>query len=114
MTDSVRLCLAQENFCVGDVEGNTAVIVEKIADAKLHGVDVIAFPELAITGYPPEDLLFRSGLHAQVKAALTQIAQISNEIHVIVGYPEQTEDKLYNSAACFYDGTLIANFVNRN
>ena len=110
MTESVRLCLAQENFCVGDVEGNTALIVEKIAGAKAHGTDVIAFPELAITGYPPEDLLFRSGLHTKVRAALAQIAEASNNIHVIVGYPEQIEDKLYNSAACFYDGTLVANY----
>ena len=110
MTNSVRLCLAQENFCVGDVDGNTALIIEKTHAAKADGADVIAFPELAVTGYPPEDLLFRKGLHAQVVAALEKIAAASKGIHVVVGYPEQTESALYNSAACFFDGTRVANY----
>ena len=110
MNKKVRLCLAQENFCVGDVEGNTALVIEKVTAAKADNVDVIAFPELAITGYPPEDLLFRTGLHAKVANALTKIAATSNDIHVIVGYPEQTENGIYNSAACFFNGTLAANY----
>ena len=60
----VRLGLAQLNFCVGDIDGNTNKILEAVARARDNDcVDLIAFPELAITGYPPEDLLFRPGLH---------------------------------------------------
>ena len=110
MTSSVRLCLAQENFCVGDVEGNTRLIMERVASAKSAGANLIAFPELAITGYPPEDLLFRPGLHAQVANALQQIAAGSTGIYILVGYPEKTLDGLYNSAACFHDGQMLANY----
>ncbi|MEM7469245.1 MAG: NAD+ synthase [Pseudomonadota bacterium] len=110
MTNHVRLCLAQENFCVGDIDGNTALIVENIATAKKHNADVVAFPELAVTGYPPEDLLFRPGLHRKVALALEKIGAASQNIHVIVGYPELTDTTLYNSAACFADGKLIANY----
>lgn len=110
MTSSVRLCLAQENFCVGDVEGNTRLIVERVASAKSAGANLVAFPELAITAYPPEDLLFRPGLHAQVAKALQQIASDSTGIYILVGYPEKTPDGLYNSAACFHGGQMLANY----
>jgi len=110
MSKSVRLLLAQENFCVGDIHGNTALILEKATEAKALGVDVVAFPELAVTGYPPEDLLFRPGLHQKVAIALAEIASASVGIAIIVGYPERSGETLYNSAACFSDGALLANY----
>ena len=110
MSNRIRLCLAQENFCVGDVDGNKSLIIDAIAAAKARGVDIIAFPELAVTGYPPEDLLFRPGLHEQVKAALSELARHADGIHVIVGYPEKDGSALYNSAACLLNGKLIANY----
>jgi len=73
MTAVLRLALAQLNFCVGDIDGNTAMIVAALAAARANDrADVIAFPELAITGYPPEDLLFRPALHERVPLLLRQ------------------------------------------
>lgn len=110
MSGLVRLFLSQENFCVGDIRGNTALILTKIAVAKARGADIVAFPELAVTGYPPEDLLFRPGLHDKVSLAMAEIAAASADIHVVVGYPEQTESGLFNSAACFLNGDIVANY----
>lgn len=109
MATSFRLALAQFNFCVGDIDGNTELILEAIARAKDElSADLVAFPELAITGYPPEDLLFRPGLHRRVEAALRSIASAALDIAVIVGHPEADGDLIYNSASVFQHGECVA------
>lgn len=110
MTEVLRLALAQTNFCVGDIAGNRDVMIDLALRARSEGADVVVMPELAITGYPPEDLLFRPGLHARVKAALNTIAARVSGIHLVVGYPEQDGDKLYNSALVMRDGQILANY----
>jgi len=111
MTAPLRIALAQCNPCVGDIAGNTALILEWIARARDEcRAGVVAFPELAVTGYPPEDLLFRPGLHRRVGTALTRIAAAASGIDVVVGYPEQTAAGLYNSCAVFRDGQRVANY----
>ena len=110
MSNLLRLFLSQENFCVGDIRGNTALIIERILTAKNQGAHMVAFPELAVTGYPPEDLLFRPGLHDKVALAMAEIANASEHIHTVVGYPELCEEGLFNSAACFNNGVLVANY----
>lgn len=111
MSEAVRILLAQDNFCVGNVRKNSAQIVEKIARARdKFKADIVAFPELAVTGYPPEDLLFRPGLHQKVASAMDDIAAASQGIVVVVGYPELSEGKLFNSAACYHAGKQIANY----
>ena len=110
MTEVLRLALAQTNFCVGDIAGNCDVIIDLARRARGEGADVVVMPELAITGYPPEDLLFRPGLHARVRAALNTIAERVTGIHLVLGYPEQDGDKLYNSALVMCDGQILANY----
>jgi len=111
MSDSLRLGLAQLNFCVGDIDGNTAKIVAAIETARGPlKIDLLAFPELAVTGYPPEDLLFRPGLHRRVEHALTVIARSTHGIAVAVGHPEQSEDDIYNACSVFCDGKQIARY----
>jgi NAD+ synthase (glutamine-hydrolysing) len=110
MTAVLRLALAQTNFCVGDIAGNRDIIIDLALRARAEGADVVVMPELAITGYPPEDLLFRPGLHARVAAALKTIAARVSGIHVVLGYPEPDGDKLYNSCLVMHDGQIIANY----
>ncbi|MEQ8663127.1 MAG: NAD+ synthase, partial [Gammaproteobacteria bacterium] len=111
MTTTLRLALAQADFCVGDIAGNTARVIELArAAATAHGADAVVFPELAITGYPPEDLLFRPGLHRRVRAALAEIAAAVPDIHLVLGYPERDGDTTWNSAAVFHGGRRVANY----
>ncbi len=105
------IALAQANFCVGDIAANADSIIALSRRAHdEHGAGVVVFPELAVTGYPPEDLLFRPGLHRRVSAALKTIAAATPDLHVILGYPEQDGASLYNSCAVFHGGQRIANY----
>lgn len=106
--------MAQINTLVGDVKGNTALIIKKIKEAQtLYTPDLIAFPELTITGYPPEDLLLRPDLHQHVEHALTQIAPHTKGLSAIVGYPQLVGKHIYNAAAYFNDGTLISKYYKQ-
>lgn len=105
----MKIALAQLNLCVGDIAGNTARIVETLVRTRDEaGARLVVFPELAITGYPPEDLLFRPGLHQRVEHALDTIARATTGIEVIVGHPERDEGVVYNSASHLVDGTVRA------
>ncbi len=113
MTDSSlpRIALAQFNPLVGDLAGNTREIVALTLRARdeMHA-DVVLFPELAVTGYPPEDLLLRDSLEARVRASLDSIRDAAQGITVIVGYPEVAGGQRFNSAAVCRDGGLLANY----
>lgn len=106
--DVLRIAIAQINLLVGDIEGNAKSIREWIFRARdeLHA-DVIVFPELALTGYPPEDLLFRPGLYERVDAVLTELAAVTNNITALVGYPEKAGADVYNSVAVLSGGQCI-------
>ena len=104
----VLIALAQLDFCVGDIAGNTERIIEKIHDArKQHGADVIIFPELAITGYPPEDLLYRPAFHKRVAGALNTLCQSAHDIDVVIGHPHFRNDRLYNSCSLLRSGKIL-------
>ena len=104
MKKEIKLALAQINLCVGDIEKNTFKIIENIHLAKeKHSADIVIFPELAITSYPPEDLLLRPALHTQIKNALEDICNASNGIDVIISYPLLLEDRLFNSCSLVRD-----------
>ncbi len=106
-----RIALAQFNPLVGDVQGNTARIVELVARARGEmAADVVLFPELAVTGYPPEDLLLRRSLVRRVDEALRQVAAAAEGITVILGYPEMREAGCFNAAGVFRDGRLLASY----
>ncbi len=104
---TLRIVTAQINPVVGDIEGNTDKILDTIARATAaHNPQLILFPELVVTGYPPEDLLLRASLSHRVDRALQRIAQATSEAYVIVGYPRSREDGLYNAAGVFYRGRM--------
>lgn len=106
----MKIAIVQFNPIVGDVVGNANRIIEFCLQAQNRHVNAVIFPELAITGYPPEDLLLRADFIAHVERELDRIANTVPLLKVILGYPEQDEAGLYNSVAVLHDGTLIANY----
>jgi NAD+ synthase (glutamine-hydrolysing) len=111
MADSLKIALAQLNFIVGDVSGNTAGIIAAIEAARdQHSADLVVFSELSLCGYPPEDLLFHKGLRAQVRAALDEIQSRTAGIAALLGYPEYEDDLIFNSALLFDDTEIRANY----
>jgi NAD+ synthase (glutamine-hydrolysing) len=111
MSGRLRLGLAQLNFCVGDIEGNTSKIIDTIAHARDRSqIDLLAFPELAVTGYPPEDLLFRPDLHRRVERAIELISRATHGITVALGHPERAGKDIFNSCTVIRDGALIARY----
>ena len=100
-----RLALAQINPTVGDIEGNTNKILSYIADARASNADLVAFPELAITGYPPEDLLYMSSFIEANVQAMKRVASASQDIAVVVGFVDGDHD-IYNAAALAYQGEV--------
>ena len=102
----MRIALAQLNVTVGDLEGNTAKILRVMDQARDAGVELVAFPELAVTGYPPEDLLFKSQFVQANLNALRRIVEHSQDLTAVVGFVDRQED-LYNAAAVACDGRLV-------
>src|ERR671936_343238 len=94
----MRLALAQINPVVGDLDGNGDLILGRLADAKANGADLVLFPELAVTGYPPEDLLLRPGFVRAAERRVEEIAREARGTTVLVGAPHFDRD-LFN--ACF-------------
>ena len=111
MVQSLRLVLAQLNLLVGDVAGNSERVVAAAQEArdKLKA-QVIIFPELTLTGYPPEDLLLRPALVAQVEAALRRIERDTRGIDVIVGHPQHEHGQLFNAASLLRDGRVLTTY----
>ena len=103
----MRLALVQTNPVVGDLAGNRALILERLEEAKRAGADLVVFPELAVTGYPPEDLLLRPGFIRAAEASLAEIAKSARDTVVLVGTPCFDRD-LYNACAVCADGEVKA------
>ena len=107
----MRLALAQINPVVGDLEGNRALILQRLAEAKDARADIALFPELAVTGYPPEDLLLRPGFVRAAEASLEEIARSARGIVAVVGTPRFERD-LFNAAAVCAGGE-VKSFVKK-
>ena len=103
----LRCALAQINSTVGDLDGNAALIAAQIEAAEAAGADLVAFPELALTGYPPEDLVLRRGFVEANLAALERVRDATSGLHVtaIVGFVDYAHD-VFNAAAVLHDGEL--------
>lgn len=107
----LRLVLAQLNFLVGDIEGNAAKMVDAIRKASYeYQADIILFPELALVGYPPEDLLLRPDLYQRCDRALQAIQQQVGDITVIMGIPMHSTSGIYNSAVVIQNNNIIAQY----
>ncbi|GMU69740.1 MAG: putative glutamine-dependent NAD(+) synthetase [Steroidobacteraceae bacterium] len=110
MTDPapLRIALAQLDFLVGDVRGNVARVVDTAREAAAQGAGLVVFPELALSGYPPEDLLFHRGFRLQIEAGLAEVCRGVGDVAVIVGLPEYSGTQIFNSAALVARGAVQA------
>jgi NAD+ synthase (glutamine-hydrolysing) len=109
MSDTLGLALAQINLLVGDVQGNAAKVITTARSAHAElGADLVLFPELTLSGYPPEDLLLHRGFRRQVEAGLARVRAETGAAAVMVGFPEYTRAGIYNSAALVAAGEVAA------
>ena len=105
----MKIALAQINLLVGDVRGNLERVIAEARRAHTElGADLVMFPELTLSGYPPEDLLFHRGLRRQIALALDELKTAVPEIGILVGYPEYSQGYIYNSACLVRGGQILA------
>jgi NAD+ synthase (glutamine-hydrolysing) len=108
--DTIRIALAQLNLFVGDVDGNATRIIDTAKVAReQHRADLVLFPELALSGYPPEDLLFHGGMRRRIAQGLERARREIRDIAVLFGYPEYVTEGIYNSAVLLSNGEMLAN-----
>ena len=107
--DRLKIALAQVDLLVGDVRGNLERVISEARRARDElQADLVLFPELTLSGYPPEDLLFHRGLRRQIGQALSELMQAVPEIGVMVGYPEYDQGHIYNAACLMRGGRVLA------
>jgi len=102
----LRIGMAQVNTTMGDFPGNKGKILKTIENARALGIDLLTFPELAICGYPPEDLLFKPQFISENLKVLNEVIRSATGITVVVGFVDAKES-IYNAAAVIHDGRLI-------
>ena len=109
MKQSLRIALAQLDLLVGDVHGNATRVVNTARQARADlAAYLLLFPELSLSGYPPEDLLFHRGFRRQIESGLTKLREEVQDISVMVGFPEYAGKAIYNSAALIGGGMIAA------
>src|SRR2546423_12210953 len=106
-TEPLRVALAQLNTTVGDIDGNAVKVADAIDRARGEGAQLVVLPELALTGYPPEDLLLKTHFVDAAGAALRELASDVKDIVALVGFPQRADD-VYNAAAVLADGQVAA------
>ena len=109
----MRIAIAQLNLLVGDIEGNTRRVIESAARLRGQQVDLVVFPELTLTGYPPEDLLLRAECQQRVDAALQRLRAEVRGITLVVGFPGMRDGLRYNMAAALHDGEVLVEYRKR-
>jgi len=108
-TNTLKVALAQMNLLVGDVRGNLERVIAEARRARDEvGAQIVLFPELTLSGYPPEDLLFHRGLRLQIEQALIELHSAVPQIGVMVGFPEYADGAIYNCAALIHGGRELA------
>ncbi|MGQ9502770.1 MAG: NAD+ synthase [Anaerolineae bacterium] len=110
---TLRIVLAQINATVGDLEGNRDKIVARIEEARRIGADIVAFPEMCLTGYPPEDLLLKPDFIEAAQRVLHDLAPVSYGLTVVVG-TAYADDDLHNAAAVLHDGHLAGAYYKHH
>lgn len=110
MKKIIRVAVAQINCLVGDIDGNSKKIIECINKAGSMGSDIVAFPELAVTGYPPEDLLLKPKFISDNLRAVNLIAKNTEDIVAVVGYVGRSGKDIYNSAAVIYNKAVKGSY----
>ncbi|PCK03683.1 MAG: NAD+ synthase [Alteromonadaceae bacterium] len=111
---TLNITMVQINPHVGDITGNCEQMALNITRAlSEHSCDVVVFPELTLTGYPPEDLLLRPSLEVRVTRAIEQLAQQFPDVYVVLGYPRSVGGKLYNMAGVLFGGKLLCEYAKQ-
>jgi NAD+ synthase (glutamine-hydrolysing) len=106
---SLRIALAQLDLLVGDVHGNATRVIDTARRARKDlNADLVLFPELSLSGYPPEDLLFHRGFRRQIEAGLAKVREEVQDISLMVGFPEYAGTLIFNSAALIHEGAIAA------
>jgi NAD+ synthetase len=108
--NSLKIAVAQINCTVGDLAGNARRIAAAAREAKQQGADLLLTPELALCGYPPEDLLLRADFYRAASAALLKLAAEASDLPMIVGHPEQDGDRCYNAASLLSGGMVVSTY----
>ncbi|MDB5811783.1 MAG: synthetase [Betaproteobacteria bacterium] len=106
----MKIAIAQINCTVGDLGGNAARILDFVERARAESADVIITPELALCGYPPEDLLLRDDFYRSCAGALAELAGRIKGITAVVGHPHQVGTRRYNAASVIQDGRIVATY----
>ena len=111
----MKVVMGQLNTWVGDLQGNTdKVIKTALAVEQQEEPIMLVFPELTLTGYPPEDLLMRESLHDQIEVALQRLAsELPPELYVVVGYPRRAGEHLFNAAGVIHGGDLVGEYFKQ-
>lgn len=107
---SLKIALAQLNFSVADLSGNVGKILAAVEQAKQQQADVLVFPELCVTGYPPEDLLLRPDFIQQTQLVSAELIRQIHGITAVIGLPQAHGQRLYNSALAVRDGQIVAEY----
>lgn len=111
MNNNLRIAVAQINTIVGDVAGNTKKIISTAITARdQQKADLVVFPETALTGYPPEDLLLRIELYSKIESALNLIKTKAKNVYIILGLPTQEQNQCFNTALLIYNGKTLARY----
>ncbi|QHB31700.1 NAD+ synthase [Yersinia canariae] len=113
MSRKLAIALAQLNWLVGDIEGNTERMLQTLHEQQKAGASLVMFSELALSGYPPEDLLYRDDFYQRCEAQLDRLQAATQQIAVLVGHPWREGGKLYNALSLFSDGKLQGRYFKQ-
>tara|TARA_R110000744_G_scaffold79700_8_gene156456 strand:- start:3193 stop:4830 length:1638 start_codon:yes stop_codon:yes gene_type:complete len=111
---TLRIAMAQLDMLVGDITKNTQSVIDAACKARdEERADVVVFPELTLTGYPPEDLLLRPSLDPRIESALAKVLAEVRDIHVVIGYPRRIDGELFNCAGVIYQGKMLIEYAKQ-
>lgn len=114
MAKKLIIVAAQINSVVGDLDGNAQRIIAATQKAReKFSADLVVFPELALSGYPPEDLLFRPGFYTRCRQALQTVIDNSKDIAIVLGYPDKVDNQLFNKAALIQNSKLVTTYAKQ-
>src|SRR5262245_40731188 len=115
MSKKLRIVIAQLNLFVGDIQGNLNKLIQAAKTARdTMAADAIVFPELSITGYLPEDLLFRKSFLDAANDAVNKFKTEVENIYCVLGHPHATSQGLYNSCSLIYNGTILGRYAKQH